>query len=214
MTDQQKRLLKAKISVALLDELGRRPTPQEVERKTVRETNAGRERIIRSDYDRVVREPQGVSGGAVAAIVIAAIACAVLITLLIMNNQQQQRDADKERAEEQAQSSPPQQPQEPAQQPPIVIVPGAQPAPAPQPVQPSTADKGIPSSAALEASVTSKLLEDSMLGTYPVDVKAENGVVTLNGDLPTQALKQRATTVAKSVTGVSGVINNIRVKSQ
>jgi osmotically-inducible protein OsmY len=53
-----------------------------------------------------------------------------------------------------------------------------------------------------------------MLGTYPVDVKAENGVVTLSGDLPTQALKQRATTVAKSVTGVSGIINNIRVKSQ
>jgi hypothetical protein len=192
-------------------------TPQEVERKTVRETNAGRERIIRSDYDRVVREPHGVSGGTVAAIVIAAIACAVLITLLIMNNQQQQRDADRERTEEQAQSSQPQQqPQQPAQQPPIVVVPGAQPAPAPlpAPAQPSTADKGIPSSAALEASVTSKLLEDSMLGTYPVDVKAENGVVTLSGDLPTQALKQRATTVAKSVTGVSGVINNIRVKSQ
>ena len=34
MTDQQKRLLKAKISVALLDELGRRPTPEEVERYT------------------------------------------------------------------------------------------------------------------------------------------------------------------------------------
>jgi hypothetical protein len=191
-------------------------TPQEVERKTVRETNAGRERIIRSDYDRVVREPHGVSGGAVAAIVIAAIACAVLITLLIMNNQQQQRDADRERIEEQAQSNPPQQPQQPAQQPPIVVVPGAQPAPAspPAPAQPSTADKGIPSSASLEAGVTSRLLDDPMLGTYPVDVKAENAVVTLSGDLPTQALKQRATTVAKSVTGVSGVINNIRVKSQ
>lgn len=34
MTDQQKRLLKAKISVALLDELGRQPTPQEIERYT------------------------------------------------------------------------------------------------------------------------------------------------------------------------------------
>jgi hypothetical protein len=191
-------------------------TPQEIERKTVRETSAGRERIIRADYDRVVSEPHGVSGGAVAAIVIAAIACAVLITLLIMNNQQQQRDADRERIEEQAQSSPPQQPQQPAQQPPIVVVPGAQPAPAPlpAPAQPSTADKGIPSNASLEAGVTSKLLDDSMLGTYPVDVKAENGVVTLSGDLPTQALKQRATTVAKSITGVSGVINNIRVKSQ
>jgi hypothetical protein len=32
MNDQQKRLLKAKIAVALLDELGRKPTEQEVER--------------------------------------------------------------------------------------------------------------------------------------------------------------------------------------
>lgn len=32
MTEQKKRLLKAKISVALLDELGRRPTDQEVDR--------------------------------------------------------------------------------------------------------------------------------------------------------------------------------------
>jgi hypothetical protein len=35
MTDQQKRLLKAKISLALHDELGRRPTPHEVERFTL-----------------------------------------------------------------------------------------------------------------------------------------------------------------------------------
>ena len=35
MTDPQKRLLKAKIAVALLDELGRRPTPQEVDRFTL-----------------------------------------------------------------------------------------------------------------------------------------------------------------------------------
>ena len=32
MTEQQKKLLKAKIAVALLDELRRRPTEQEVER--------------------------------------------------------------------------------------------------------------------------------------------------------------------------------------
>ena len=34
MTEQKKRLLKAKIAVALLDELGRLPTVQEVERYT------------------------------------------------------------------------------------------------------------------------------------------------------------------------------------
>lgn len=32
MNDQKKKLLKAKVAVALLDELGRRPTEQEVER--------------------------------------------------------------------------------------------------------------------------------------------------------------------------------------
>lgn len=35
MTDPQKRLLKAKIALALHDELGRRPTPHEVERFTL-----------------------------------------------------------------------------------------------------------------------------------------------------------------------------------
>lgn len=35
MTDQQKRLLKAKIAVSLLNELGRRPTEQEVDRYTL-----------------------------------------------------------------------------------------------------------------------------------------------------------------------------------
>jgi hypothetical protein len=32
MNEQQKRLLKAKIAVALLDEYGRKPTPEEVEK--------------------------------------------------------------------------------------------------------------------------------------------------------------------------------------
>ena len=35
MTDQKKKLLRAKVAVALLDELGRRPTEQEVERYTL-----------------------------------------------------------------------------------------------------------------------------------------------------------------------------------
>ncbi len=35
MTDDKKRLLKAKVSIALLDELGRRPTEQEVEKYTL-----------------------------------------------------------------------------------------------------------------------------------------------------------------------------------
>jgi hypothetical protein len=35
LTDTKKKLLKAKVSLALLDELGRRPTEQEVERFTL-----------------------------------------------------------------------------------------------------------------------------------------------------------------------------------
>ena len=35
MTDQRKRLLKAKIAIALNDELGRQPTAQELERFTL-----------------------------------------------------------------------------------------------------------------------------------------------------------------------------------
>jgi hyperosmotically inducible protein len=141
------------------------------------------------------------------------VAGAILITLLVLNNQQQQRDAeaDRQRAE-QAESTPPQHPQ----QPPIVIVPGSQPAPAAPPAAapapPAGAENGKPSNAALEASVTARLLEDPMLGTYPVDVKTDNGVVTLSGDVPTQMLKQRAARVARSVNGVTAVVNNITVK--
>ena len=185
--------------------------PEQTRPESARRPDTRRERIISSDYSRVIREPHGVSGAAVAAIVISAMACAILITLLVLNNQQQQRDADADRQRaEQAESTP----QQPAAQPPIVVVPGSQPAPAapPAPTPAPPAENGKPSNVALEASVTARLLEDPMLGTYPVDVKTDNGLVTLTGDVPTQMLKQRAARVARSVNGVTNVVNNINVK--
>src|SRR5204862_3233040 len=89
------------------------------ERRTiVEETPIKRARpVVETQYDSVVREERGMSGGAVAALVLAAIAAAVVITLLIMNNQQ--KATDDELAQERARSAAAQQAtnQQPAQQP-------------------------------------------------------------------------------------------------
>ena len=58
MIDQQKRLLKAKISVALLDELGRRPTLEEVERYT-RAACVLYKTILGLHYERKVQKDGG-----------------------------------------------------------------------------------------------------------------------------------------------------------
>jgi len=58
MTTQQKRLLKAKISVALLSELGRQPTREEVERFSL----AARllyQAILGLHYERKVQKETG-----------------------------------------------------------------------------------------------------------------------------------------------------------
>ena len=58
MTDQQKRLLKAKIALALHDELGRRPTPQEVERYT-RAASVLYKTILGLHYERKAQKHGG-----------------------------------------------------------------------------------------------------------------------------------------------------------
>lgn len=66
----------------------------------------------------------------------------------------------------------------------------------------------------ITTAVKSKLAVDENLKSF-VDIKVitENQVVTLKGTLPTEALKEQAITVAKSVGGVKDVISEIEVKS-
>jgi type II secretory pathway pseudopilin PulG len=176
--------------------------------------------VVETQYDSVVHERRGMSGGAVAALVLAAIAAAVVITLLVLNSQQ--RNNEDELAQERArtaaaqQQANTQQPAQPAPQTPVVIVPSSPttttvPVPAPAVTPPASAETA-PSSAQVEVDVTSKFLDDTELRAHPIDVKVAGRTAILSGHLPSDDLKSRAEKLARTVKGVGRVINNITVE--
>lgn len=192
-------------------------------RTTVEETPIKRARpVVETQYDSVVHEERGMSGGAIAAIVLAAIAAAVVITMLIMNNQQSVTEDQlaQERARAAAaEQATLQQPSQPAQQPPVIIMPPSQPStvpvpvPVPTPSQPAPAvTPTAPSSTELEVEVNSRLLDDQELRSASIDVKVSGGTAMLSGQVPSEEIKARAAKVASSVKGIRSVVNNIEVK--
>lgn len=86
---------------------------------------------------------------------------------------------------------------------------GVAPAPSPSasapPVAVPTADE------ALVARVQSQLSTDATGKGGAVEVTAKNGVVLLQGTVPTPAVKQRVLTAARGVEGVTQVVDRIRV---
>lgn len=176
--------------------------------------------VVETQYDSVVHERRGMSGGEVAALVLAAIAAAVVITMLIVNSQQ--NNTDEQLAQERARTAaaqqatsqqPVQQPVQPAQQPQVVVVPSnptpSAPAPAPSAAPPI---ETTPSSTQVEIDVTSKLLDDKDLRANPIDVKVTGRTAVLSGEVPNDELKARAEQLARSVRGVGRVINSITVR--
>ena len=98
-----------------------------------------------------------------------------------------------------------------------MVVPQPQPVPVPVPTPApstpsSTSAPAKPSNLDIEVNVNSKLLDDKELSTYPITVKMDNGVATLSGEVPSEALKSRAERLAKTVKGVSSVVHNITVR--
>ena len=65
----------------------------------------------------------------------------------------------------------------------------------------------------LTTAVKTKLTANEGLKAFDIKVITENQVVTLKGTVPTSALRDQAVTVAKSVGGVKGVVDDIEVKS-
>jgi len=65
----------------------------------------------------------------------------------------------------------------------------------------------------LTTAVKTKLAGDEGLKSFDIHVKTSNQVVVLSGTVPTDALRDQAVTVAKSVSGVKDVISDIEVKS-
>lgn len=68
-------------------------------------------------------------------------------------------------------------------------------------------------SASITAAVNAGLIKDTELSAIKIDVDTKDGVVTLTGEAPSQAAKDRAGDIAKAVEGVSSVNNNLTVKA-
>lgn len=66
----------------------------------------------------------------------------------------------------------------------------------------------------LTSAVKTKLLGDSGLKSFHVHVTTENRVVTLSGVLPSDALRNEAIRIAKSVDGVVKVVSKLEVKAE
>ena len=65
--------------------------------------------------------------------------------------------------------------------------------------------------AGITTAVKSKLAADDTVKAYQVDVDTNNKVVTLSGDVATEAQKEHAVTIARNTDGVSDVIDRLRV---
>ena len=67
--------------------------------------------------------------------------------------------------------------------------------------------------ASITAAVNAGLIKDNELSAIKINVDTKDGVVTLTGEAPNAAAKDRAADIAKAVKGVSSVNNNLSVKA-
>lgn len=65
----------------------------------------------------------------------------------------------------------------------------------------------------ITAAVSSGLAKDPELSALKINVDTKNGAVTLTGSAPTEAARERAGTLAKTVKGVNSVENRLVVKA-
>jgi hyperosmotically inducible protein len=65
----------------------------------------------------------------------------------------------------------------------------------------------------LTASVKTQLAKDKLVNLTRIDVDTYSGVVTLNGIVRTPEEKERAEEIARSITGVKRVINNLQIQT-
>jgi hypothetical protein len=75
----------------------------------------------------------------------------------------------------------------------------------------STAQQSQRSDTGIQSDVMTAVGQDSTLQGQQVSAAAANGVVTLTGTVQTDAQRQQAETDAANVSGVSGIVNNLKV---
>jgi len=62
--------------------------------------------------------------------------------------------------------------------------------------------------------VEDTLLLDAALADYPIDAVDNNGIVTLQGEVPTQELYEAAERITRQIEGVVTVINELVVNKK
>jgi hyperosmotically inducible protein len=67
--------------------------------------------------------------------------------------------------------------------------------------------------ASITAAVKMKMADDELVKARNIDVDTNEGVVTLNGTVASQAEEQKAIDRARSVDGVKNVVSNLKVQS-
>ena len=67
--------------------------------------------------------------------------------------------------------------------------------------------------ATITASVNAALVKDKDLSAIKIDVDTKNGKVTLYGPAPSATARERATTIAKAVKGVTAVDNQLVIQA-
>jgi len=65
--------------------------------------------------------------------------------------------------------------------------------------------------AGITAGVNSKLLGAKGVSTFDINVDTDNGIVTLNGDVPSSKIKNKVISLAKQVKGVKKVISKLKI---
>ncbi len=68
--------------------------------------------------------------------------------------------------------------------------------------------------AAITTAVNAALVKDKDLSALKIDVDTKAGVVTLYGPAPSASARERATTIAKAVTGVTSVNNQLVISAR
>jgi hyperosmotically inducible protein len=63
----------------------------------------------------------------------------------------------------------------------------------------------------LRTQVQTAFLQDDLLQDFGIEILDSNGVITLRGAVPTREVRERAETLARTVDGVTSVINEIDV---
>ena len=63
----------------------------------------------------------------------------------------------------------------------------------------------------LQHQVRAALMDDRDIRDYGIEVVDSNGVITLSGEVPTTAARDRAEAIVRGIAGVKSVINEIDV---